>query len=267
MTSGKWILPRILPRILPILACLTLGTHSCLLAAESSSPAPGHPARWTYSGPEGPEHWAELDPAYRACAGRNQSPIDLSHLLDANLPPLLFSYLRGGESISNNGHTVQIEFPAGSSLEVDGVRFELQQVHFHAPSENRIAGRSFPLEGHLVHADEAGNLAVVAVMFVAGEENRALAGAWSNAAAIPEQADGRLALAQPPSAEGFLPMNRDYYQYNGSLTTPPCTEGVRWIVLKESSSASREQIEAFRNAIQHPNNRPVQPAYARPILE
>lgn len=158
---------------------------------------------------------------------------------------------------------MQVNYAEGSSIGVEGNRFGLLQFHFHAPSENRINGKSYPMEAHLVHADEDGNLAVVAVMFVQGRENEMLARAWSH---MPKHSGDEHALPSPVAAEGLLPSNRDYYRYNGSLTTPPCTEGVRWLVMKEPVSASDQQIRAFSRVMHHPNNRPIQPTHARPIL-
>ena len=123
---------------------------------------------WTYSGDEGPTNWAELSPEFSDCDGRNQSPIDLTGFIEADLEPIRFAYQAGGNEILNNGHTVQVNYAEGSSIDVDGIRFRLKQFHFHAPSENLIDGNSYPMEAHLVHADDDGNLAVVAVMFIEG---------------------------------------------------------------------------------------------------
>ena len=221
-------------------------------------------AHWGYAGDEGPAHWAELSPDYAACAGRNQSPVNLTGFTEASLAPITFRYEAGGTEVINNGHTVQVNYAPGSSIQVDGRTFKLLQFHFHAPSENRINGRAFPMEAHFVHADEDGNLAVVAVMFEEGAENPALAPAWS---AMPAHAGGRHALVTAMDAAAILPRQRGYYRYNGSLTTPPCTEGVRWLVMKQPVTASRAQIAAFRQALHGPNNRPVQPLHARVILK
>ena len=119
---------------------------------------------WTYSGEHGAENWVKLSPDNYACSGKNQSPINLSGFLDADLTPIQFDYKKGGSEILNNGHTVQVNYEKGSSIEVDGKSFALLQFHFHAPSENHINGKSYPMEVHFVHADNNGNLAVVAVM-------------------------------------------------------------------------------------------------------
>jgi len=159
---------------------------------------------------------------------------------------------------------VQVNAAPGSAIEVDGATFELRQFHFHAPSENLIDGKSFPLEAHLVHADKDGNLAVVAVMFDQGDANKALAAAWPQ---MPLHGGEKAALNLPVAPLELLPADRDYYRFNGSLTTPPCTEGVRWLVMKHAVSASAEQIAQFKHVMHHPNSRPVQAVNARPVLK
>lgn len=145
-----------------------------------------------------------------------------------------------------------------------GKTFEIKQFHFHAPSEHQINGKSFPFEMHLVHKDTNGDIAVVTVLFVEGKAHDALAQFWPQ---MPVQADAKKTLEQQVDASALLPRSQDYYQLNGSLTTPPCTEGVRWIVLKEPVTVSSQQVDAFARIMQHPNNRPVQPVNARPVLE
>ncbi|HDX8594942.1 TPA: carbonic anhydrase [Aeromonas dhakensis] len=219
---------------------------------------------WEYSGEAGPAKWASLTPEFGQCAGRNQSPVNLSGLVKAELAPLQFHYLAGGHSVTNNGHTVQVDYAPGSSLELDGMHFELKQFHFHAPSENLIEGKSYPLEGHLVHANDQGELAVVAVMFELGKANGALSQVWQS---LPAKAGEQRQLKEPVSAEPLLPAKRDYYRFSGSLTTPPCSEGVRWLVMKEPVQVSQAQIDAFKAVMLHPNNRPVQPLHGRLVLQ
>jgi len=233
-----------------------------LLASGSAYSATG--AHWGYSGEEGPENWVKLSPDYSACSGKNQSPIDLASFLEADLEPIQFAYQAGGSEIVNSGHTVQVNYAPGSTIEVAGHLFELTQFHFHAPSENHVEGKSFPMEAHLVHSDKDGNLAVVAVMLEEGAPNQALEAAWAK---MPEREGDKHALAEAVSADSLLPANRDYYRFNGSLTTPPCTEGVWWLVMKQPLSASKEQIARFAQVMHHPNNRPLQPVNARPVLQ
>jgi carbonic anhydrase len=210
------------------------------------------------------EHWATLSPEFGACGGQNQSPIDLTGFIAAELPPIAFNYQAAGHEVLNNGHTVQVNYKTGSSIVVDGIQFELIQYHFHAPSENHIDGQSFPMEVHLVHASGGGNLAVVSVMFREGAENTALDPAWSQ---MPRHAGDKHPLSTSASAEALLPKDRDTYRFNGSLTTPPCSEGVRWLVMKEAVTASTEQIKAFADVLHELNNRPIQPTNARPVLK
>lgn len=218
---------------------------------------------WKYSGEAGPDHWASLSPEFGPCAGKNQSPINLTGFIDAKLKPIAFSYKAGVSEILNNGHTIQLNSQPGSGITVDGTRFDLKQLHFHVPSENQLNGKSFAMEAHLVHADHDGNLAVVAVMFDEGKPNAAIEQAWAQ---LPKSEGEHLALASQVSPLGVLPKNRAYYRFNGSLTTPPCSEGVRWLVMKQPMTASKAQIEEFAHVIHHPNNRPVQALNARAVL-
>lgn len=241
---------------------------ACLLASLSMSSTAqegAHPAHWGYSGEVGPEHWAEIEPDYGVCSsGRNQSPIDLSGFIDADLPKIDFDYRPGGHQVVNNGHAIQVNYNPGSSIKVDSTTFELKQFHFHSPSENTINGKSFPMEAHFVHADAKGNLAVVALMFEEGESNKVLERIWPQ---VTQVLNGQKALRPEVSAADLLHADRDYYRYSGSLTTPPCSEGVRWFVLKHPARATAEQLGIVGKAIGHPNNRPVQPVGARPVLD
>jgi carbonic anhydrase len=243
----------------------SVSTFIALLAALAAPALAAAAARWEYAGTHGPEHWGRLSAAWALCAsGRNQSPVDLGGFVDATLPPVDFAYAASPGTTAHDGHTVQTSFTAAGAIEVAGHRFALRQVHFHAPSENHLAGRAFPLEAHLVHADAAGNLAVVAVFFAEGATNDALAALWQP---LPAHAGEAHPLTAPFDPARLLPAARDAYWFSGSLTTPPCSEGVRWLVLKTPVTASPEQIETVRRALGHPNNRPLQPLYAREILE
>lgn len=243
------------------LAALLLILVGLLAAAEEAKHAP----HWTYAGEAGPAHWGELEKDFAMCAsGKNQSPVNLSHLIEADLPPIGFDYQPGGYEVINNGHTVQVQFKPGSRIRVDDTDFVLKQVHFHAPSENTIEGRSFPMEAHLVHADAQGHLVVVAVMFEEGAANEWLAKIWPR---VPMHADGEENLRTPLAATGLLPAHRDYYRYSGSLTTPPCSEDVRWLVLKQPVKASATQLAVLGRMLGHANNRPVQPLGARLVVK
>lgn len=241
-----------------------LSAISLALFASAPAFADEH-HHWGYNGMEGPVHWAELESDYATCAtGKNQSPVNLTGMLSGTLAPLEFDYREGGYEVVNNGHAVQVNYQPGSSLMISGHQYELKQFHFHSPSENLIEGDSFPMEAHFVHSDAEGNLAVVAVMFNVGEENKELDKAWS---VMPDHADMSQATDALVSAAALLPENHDYYRFNGSLTTPPCSEGVTWVVMKTADEASMAQIQTFLANLHHTNNRPVQPLNARVIVQ
>jgi carbonic anhydrase len=221
---------------------------------------------WSYEGATGPDNWGKLDPKFALCAtGKNQSPIDLESTVAAQLKPLQFKYGPGAREIVNNGYTIQVNYAPGSALIFENQYFQLNQFHFHAPGENRIGGKSFPLEAHLVHTDKSGNLAVLGIMFNAGSSpNAFLAKLWDK---MPATKDGKAELPAGLNVAQLLPTLKAYYRFNGSLTTPPCSEGVRWLLIKSQASVSWEQIQQFLKAIGHANNRPLQPVNARPLLK
>lgn len=220
---------------------------------------------WGYTGHGSPEKWAELSPKNSMCGvGKNQSPINVVSSLDAQLDAIALDYKTASIDVVNNGHTIQVNIANGSTLVVDNITFSLKQFHFHTPSENHIEGKSFPLEAHFVHLDKDNNIAVLALMFEEGAENVALAKIWSK---MPQNADEKTTLELADIANALLPANRDYYRFNGSLTTPPCTEGVRWLVLKTPVTISKAQVEKFLHTMHHPNNRPIQAENARVIIK
>lgn len=219
---------------------------------------------WGYANQQAPEHWADISEKYAACNGKNQSPINIDQTIKAELPPLKFNYVSNSKSIINNARTVQVNFNEGNYLLLDNKKFELKQFHLHSPSENRIHGKTYPMEMHLVHASPEGELTVVALMFEEGKKNEKLAKLWKE---FPKTAGDTKTLKHQDIASAFLPENLDYYRFNGSLTTPPCSEGVRWIVLKDVQQASAKQIKAFSKLMEHPNNRPTQAQNARLVLE
>lgn len=236
-----------------------LAVCAALIAQQSFADAD-----WSYSDQTAPQHWASINTKYQACGGLNQSPINIQQTTKATLPALQFNYQSTAKTIEHNGHTVQVDFNEGATLALDGESFALKQFHLHSPSENTIHGKSYPMEMHLVHASEKGELAVVAVMFEQADvANEKLKNIWK---ALPKKQGERL-TAPNELATNFLPEKLDYYRFNGSLTTPPCSEGVRWIVLKDIQLASAQQIAAFSSLMPHANNRPVQPLNARLVLE
>ena len=235
----------------------------CLAAAKSAGAASGGHA-WGYEGKQGPEHWGELDAGYGTCsAGTQQSPIDLSGSVQANLADVPVSYWAMPLKILNNGHTVQCNAAPGSHILVEGVRYDLLQFHFHHPSEHAIEGKRFDMEVHFVHRSEAGALSVLGVMIASGTANEALGPVFD---AMPmQEAKEREIEGVTIEPARILPRNRSLFRYFGSLTTPPCSEGVNWLVLKTPVEASPEQIGKFAQAFPG-NARPLQELHRRFIL-
>jgi carbonic anhydrase len=207
-----------------------------------------------------------LDPQYAACAtGKYQSPIDIRKrgVRNEALPALVFDYRATPLHIVDNGHTIQVNVDPGSSLQVSGDTFELVQFHFHQPSEEKIDGKPFDMVAHLVHRNAQGQLAVVAVLLGSGQPNALLSTLWRD---LPH-AQGH--EASPPhvliNAAALLPQSRGYFTYSGSLTTPPCSQGVRWFVLKSPMTISAKQISVFTRHYRG-NARPIQPLNGRIVL-
>ena len=224
-----------------------------------------HKTHWTYQGKTGPDNWGKLSPEFATCAsGRNQSPVNIDATTHASLKPLKSIQKFAAKDIANNGHSVQVNFKVGNMLVLDSGAYQMKQVHFHSPSENTIHGKIFPLEAHFVHADSKGNLTVLAVMYTEGKANLGLAKLWGQ---MSKEVSEPVALKNRVTASELIPENRSYYRYSGSLTTPPCTEGVRWLVMKNPMTASKEQIKALNDVIQHDNNRPLQALNGRIIVE
>jgi carbonic anhydrase len=223
------------------------------------------PPEWGYKGPDGPSHWAALADhyPYQECrTGKLQSPIDIGAAKRAALPPIEFNYGPAPLRIINNGHSVQVNLPPGSFITVGGKRYELVQFHFHHPSETKLSGAHLPLEMHLVHKDADGQLAVVAVLFSPGKENPVLDQLFHY---IPLETGKEMSPdGVTVDAAGLLPDNRAYYTFAGSLTTPPCTEGVTWFVLRTPVWVSEHDVARFAQAY-HFNARPTQPLNGRVV--
>lgn len=219
---------------------------------------------WSYDGKEGPGNWAQLDPGYETCAlGHAQSPIDISHTTRAALPRIAFDYHASPAEVVNNGHTVQVNLSNAGGIEIDGKPYHLVQFHFHTPSEEHIAGKGFPMVAHFVHQSDDGRLAVVAVLFKEGEKNQALASLFD---AMPAKAGDKVELGASFAPQTVLPQQQGYYAFAGSLTTPPCSEGVQWRVLKQPVELSHEQLAQFQH-LYAKNARPIQALNGREVLE
>lgn len=234
--------------------------------------APAHGAHWSYEGATGPDHWAELDPDCDVCRdGKAQSPIDLvTETAQAGSPAnvdyektsLRIEQHEHVTSLLDNGHTIQVTVEEGSTLTTSHGTYQLKQFHFHTPSEHTLDGRSFPMEVHFVHQSADGRLAVVGIFFVEGATNENLAKLIAH---FPTGSGQSTNLpAEKIDLDLHLPTDRTAYTYMGSLTTPPCSEGVEWYVLREPVPASREQLAAFAARL-HKNHRPVQPLNGRTV--
>jgi carbonic anhydrase len=229
-------------------------------AAEASE-ADEHPA-WGYTAEDGPDRWGE---DYPTCGtGIEQSPIDLTGATEEDIADIAFAYGQTPLEIFNNGHTIEVEPAEAMSIELNGTTYDVAQFHFHAGSEHQVDGQQFPMEMHIVHT--AGNaLAVVGVMIQEGAENAALAPVFDNIpTAVSEEAQE--VEGQVVDLDAILPSTRTYYQYSGSLTTPPCSEDVAWQVLDTPIEVSAEQLAAF-TAVVNGNFRPVQPLGERILID
>lgn len=248
---------------------MKISTYKAALLALGMGilPATSFASHWGYEGKESPEHWGEIDEAYKTCqTGMNQSPVNIDATLKAQLAPLLTHYTDGPVTLLNNGHTLQATMKRGApdSITLDNVTYTLQQFHFHAPSENTVHGKHYAMEMHLVHVNAEGEIAVVAVMFDKGEANQALEDLWRN---IPSVVDQSTTLKHNLDINRLLPADKTYWRFSGSLTTPPCSEGVTWLILKHPLTLSASQQEKFTHTMHHENNRPVQPLHGRIVVE
>lgn len=233
--------------------------------ATRRAPAARKPdIHWSYGGEGAPEHWGDLKPEYRLCAiGTRQSPVDIRDGIRVDLEPIQFDYRASDFAVLDNGHTVQVNVAPGNSLGVMGRRYELQQFHFHRPSEERVNGQQFDMVAHLVHRDAEGRLAVVAVLLERGRDQPLIQQVWNNLPLEKQQAQpglGQMDLTR------LLPEDRGYYTYMGSLTTPPCSEGVLWMVMRQPVQLSGEQLEIFAK-LYPMNARPAQPGSGRLIKQ
>ena len=223
----------------------------------------GH-AAWGYAGPAGPQTWGGLKPEFVLCGnGKRQSPIDIRDGISVDLEPVQFDYRASGFRVIDNGHTVQVNVAGGNFIDVGGRRWELQQFHFHRPSEERIDGRQFDMVAHLVHKDAEGRLAVVAVLLDRGSVQPIVQTVWNN---LPLEKGEEVAARVVIDLNHLLPPDRRYYTYMGSLTTPPCNEGVLWMVMRQPVPVSQAQIDIFAR-LYPMNARPVQQAAGRMIKQ
>ncbi len=233
-------------------------------AEKAAHAAAAEHAHWDYEGPNGPAQWGKLDPAWGSCdRGARQSPIDIRDGIKVALEPVDFDYRPSHWTIVDNGHTVQVGFASGNAIRVAGRQYDLVQMHFHRPSEERVAGKAFEMVAHLVHRSADGKLAVVAVLIEGGEPNALVDTLWAH---LPLERNDTVAPMVSIDPAQMLPAAREYWTYMGSLTTPPCSEGVLWLVMKTPQHWSPEQIGIFAR-LYPMNARPVQAAGGRLIKE
>ena len=225
----------------------------------------GGEVHWSYSGETGPQAWGKLKPEFNVCAiGKRQSPINIEDTgtLQGPAEPLQFNYTPSNATVTNNGHTIQVDLQGNNTLTVRGSTYTLLQFHFHTPSEEQINYRNYAMVVHLVHKNSEGQLAVVAVLLDPGVANPLIEKVWTY---MPLDVSDKVRMpAELVNMNELLPKDQRYYQFMGSLTTPPCTEGVLWMVLKQPTQISQEQLRLFQQL--YPSNaRPVQPVNSRPV--
>lgn len=228
-------------------------------AAQAGGPSP----EWAYEGEAGPPSWGSADPSFKACAvGKRQSPINIEtrEAEKGGLKPIGFNWLAGPAEIVNNGHTIQVNLTNSGSARFDGLEYRLVQFHFHTPSEEKIDSMAKHMVAHFVHRAGDSKLAVVAVLFKLGKENPTLKPVFDN---LPAKKGQTFALKELNPAD-LIPADPTYFAYAGSLTTPPCTEDVKWHVMRTPIEISYAQLAAFKKLYKM-NARPVQPLNGRRV--
>ncbi|MDQ1259448.1 MAG: carbonic anhydrase [Pseudomonadota bacterium] len=256
---------RITPR--PARAPAPAASNHTAATEHAGQAAHGGEPHWAYEGENGPTAWGKLKPEFNLCAlGKRQSPIHIEDgaTLLGPAEAIAFNYTGSNGTVVNNGHTIQVDVQGDNAIVVRGVRYQLVQFHFHTPSEEQVNGNRTPMVAHLVHKSDEGQLAVVAVLLDAGNPNPLIDKVWTY---MPLDAGDKVRMPRGIlNLNELLPADQRYYQFIGSLTTPPCTEGVLWMVLKQPVAIGRDQLRIFRQL--YPSNaRPVQPVNGRPVRE
>jgi carbonic anhydrase len=243
---------------LKYLLALTLVTGTVHTYAAS-----GHGAHWSYEGKEGPIHWGDISEEFKTCKlGKSQSPLDIETKLvkKSSLGAIKTNYKASAAELVNNGHTIQVNLKDGGSADLGGKEYKILQFHFHTPSEEKVDGKAYPINAHLVHKSADGKLGVIGVFFKEGKENTALKDIFSN---LPKT-ESKASLSKNFNAADLLPQSTAYYSYTGSLTTPPCSEDVSFFILKNPIELSSNQLASFKQVFKM-NARPVQPLNGRVI--
>jgi carbonic anhydrase len=254
--------------VLLVVAMISAPASSAAQQADYSQYVSPWKTHWDYEGPKGAEHWSELDPQYALCnRGKEQSPIDIRNTHKAELPPIRFEYQSEPiRYVINNGYTIRVNYHdapgSGNFLVVGDQRYQLTQFHFHRPSEEFVHGKQYAMVLHLMHQSSDGEVAGVAVLLRVGRANATIAQLWEHMPA----SEGQEAVAVALNPAGMLPPDTGYYAYTGSVTAPPCTEGVKWFVLKTPVDISAAQVAAFARLYPH-DVRPLQPLNGRIVKE
>ena len=231
-------------------------------AVEAAKPKNG--THWTYEGEFGPENWSKINAAWASCnTGNRQSPIDLRDGIKVDLEQIVFDYHPSSFNEIDNGHTIQVNVAGGNFLSVGGTTYELQQFHFHRPGEERINGKGTEMVVHLVHKSYDNKIAILAVLLERGEANAMIQTVWNN---LPLEKHMTVTPSIVLDVNQILPARRDYFTYMGSLSEPPCTENVLWLVMKQPMTASPQQMALFSRLYPF-NSRPVQQANGRMVKE
>jgi carbonic anhydrase len=240
---------------------ISLSVSLTAYAQQSAPPPSGAP--WSYYGRTGPSNWGHLDPQYSACSkGKLQSPIDIRGAkVDPALRPIEFHYLSGPVTLVNTGHTVRVNVVPGSYIVVGGARYDLVEFHFHHPAEDLVNGKLSDLQIDIVHKNPAGELAIIGVRVNEGRVNGSLAALWPS---LPPTPGATTSIQADFNPLGLLPADRSYWSYTGSITVPPCTEGVHWLAMQTATELAQDQWQAFAKL--YPDDaRPIEPTNKRKI--
>ena len=239
--------------------------EAVMIAAVAKPPVKQyHGTHWSYEGETGPANWGKINADWAKCGtGQRQSPIDLRDGMKVDLEQIVFDYKPSSFNVTDNGHTIQVTVSGGNFITIQNRAYELMQFHFHRPSEERINGKGFEMVVHMVHKDPEGKLAVLAVMLERGKGHNTIQTVWNN---LPLEKHDTVVPAIVLDVNELLPQRRDYFTFMGSMTTPPCSEGVLWLVMKDPMQASPAQMALF-SRLYPLNARPIQASAGRVIKE